>query len=304
MTSITTQNFLTLGDLSPNGIQNLLQRAIELKRLLRQGERKESLRGKMLAMIFECASTRTRLSFASGMAQLGGQSMELGHENSQLARGESIEDTMRVLSQMADGVMARTQSHETLLEMAKYSSIPVINGLSDLCHPCQILADLQTWQEHRGDFQGKTAAWLGDGNNVCHSWIDAARLCDFQLRIASPAGYTPDANLLAAAQGYAVYTNDPKQAADGADLLITDVWTSMGQEGQRQERLQALEPYQVNAGLLSLAKDDALFMHCLPAHRGEEVTAEVIDGPHSVVWDEAGNRLHAQKALLELLLEN
>ncbi|MCW8955309.1 MAG: ornithine carbamoyltransferase, partial [Gammaproteobacteria bacterium] len=217
---------------------------------------------------------------------------------------EPIEDTARVLSSMVDIVMVRTFEHEKIQRFAQYSSVPVINGLTDWVHPCQLLADMQTWMEHRGDISGRTVTYVGDGNNMCHSYINAARQLDFNLNIACPKGYEPDASLVASASDRVNIIHDPKQACKDSDLIVTDVWASMGQEEEQKEREKAFAPFQVNAALMSLANDDALFMHCLPAHREEEVTAEVIDGSQSVVWDEAENRLHAQKALLEFLLNN
>jgi len=297
-----TRHFLTLLDLTPDELRDLITRAGELKSLHRSGALHEPLKHKILAMVFEKSSTRTRMSFEAGMAQLGGQAVFLSPRDTQLGRGEPIEDSARVLSRMSDVIMIRTFEHSKIERFAQYSKVPVINALTDMYHPCQLLADMQTWFELRGDIRGKTAAWIGDGNNMCHSYINAARQFDFELRIAAPAGYTPDAGLLADAGKHAFLTTDPVAAASGADLVVTDVWASMGQEDEQAKRIAAFADYQVNAALMARARDDALFMHCLPAHRGEEVTAEVIDGPQSVVWDEAENRLHAQKALLELLL--
>ena len=297
-----TRHFLTLLDLTPDELRDLITRAGELKSLHRSGALHEPLKHKILAMVFEKSSTRTRMSFEAGMAQLGGQAVFLSPRDTQLGRGEPIEDSARVLSRMSDVIMIRTFEHSKIERFAQYSKVPVINALTDMYHPCQLLADMQTWFELRGDIRGKTAAWIGDGNNMCHSYINAARQFDFELRIAAPAGYTPDAGLLADAGKHALLTTDPVTAASGADLVVTDVWASMGQEDEQAKRIAAFADYQVNAALMARARDDALFMHCLPAHRGEEVTAEVIDGPQSVVWDEAENRLHAQKALLELLL--
>ncbi|OGT65376.1 MAG: ornithine carbamoyltransferase, partial [Gammaproteobacteria bacterium RIFCSPLOWO2_01_FULL_47_190] len=253
-------------------------------------------------MIFEKSSTRTRVSFETAMVQLGGHAIFLSPDDTQLGRGEPVEDTARVLSKMVDGIMIRTFEHAKLKSLAEYSTIPVINGLSDSFHPCQLLADMQTWHEQRGSIQGKAVAWLGDGNNMCHSYITAARLFDFNLRIACPEGYQPDAAILKSSGTHVSISSDPELAARDADLIVTDVWASMGQEAESDTRSEIFRPFQVNAALMSLAKKDALFMHCLPAHRGDEVTAEVIDGLQSVVWEEAGNRLHSQKALLEFLL--
>jgi ornithine carbamoyltransferase len=296
------RHFLTLLDLKPGEGRALLRRAVDLKRMVKTGERYEPLTNRTLAMIFEKSSTRTRVSFETGMAQLGGHALFLSPRDTQLGRGEPIEDSARVLSRMVDAVMIRTFEHEKVELFARHSRVPVINGLTDRFHPCQLLADMQTYFEERGDIRGRTVAWVGDGNNMCHSYINAARLFDFRLRVACPEGFEPDAELLAAAGDRCRLTRDPREAAEGADLVVTDVWASMGQEHEEEQRASSFAGYQVDAGLMAKAGRDALFMHCLPAHRGEEVTAEVIDGPHSVVWEEAENRLHAQKALLELLL--
>lgn len=297
------RHFLALDDLSPDEIRALITRASALKAIQHRGDRHTPLQGKTLGMIFEKASTRTRVSFEVGMAQLGGHALFLSPRDTQLGRGEPIEDTARVLSRMVDVVMIRTFAHVTLERFAAHSRVPVINGLSDDVHPCQLLADLQTYNEHRGDIQGRTVAWIGDGNNMCHSWINAARLLDFQLRIACPTGYAPDARFMTSASKHVSLVEDAKAAAEGADLLVTDVWASMGQEDEQARRAAAFAPFQINQDLMAHAASDALFMHCLPAHRGEEVSAEVLEGPQSVVWDEAENRLHAQKALLEFLLD-
>jgi ornithine carbamoyltransferase len=296
------RHFLSLGDCSPQELQIIIARAIKLKKQLREGGEHLVLKNKVLAMIFEKSSTRTRVSFETAMVQLGGHAIFLSPEDTQLGRGEPVEDTARVLSKMVDGIMIRTFEHEKLKRLAEYSTIPVINGLSDTYHPCQLLADMQTWHEQRGSIQGKAVAWLGDGNNMCHSYITAARLFDFNLRIACPEDYQPDADILKSGGKQVGISNDPELAVRDADLIVTDVWASMGQEAESDTRSEIFRPYQVNAALMSLAKKDALFMHCLPAHRGDEVTADVIDGPQSVVWAEAGNRLHSQKALLEFLL--
>ena len=296
------RHFLSLLDLSPDELQGLLRRSIELKAKLRAGELYQPLRGKVLGMIFEKSSTRTRVSFEAGMSQLGGHALFLSPRDTQLGRGEPIEDTARVLSRMVDIIMIRTYEHEKLESFAAHSQVPVINALTDRCHPCQLLADVQTYIEHRGDIRGRTVAWIGDGNNMCNSYIGAAKQFGFKLNIAAPKGYEPAPEFVACAAGQVEVTNDPSEAARNADLVVTDVWASMGQEEEQTARALAFASFQVDAKLMKLAAKDALFMHCLPAHRGEEVTAEVIDGPQSVVWDEAENRLHAQKALLELLL--
>jgi ornithine carbamoyltransferase len=299
---MNTQHFLTLLDLTPQTLRTLLARAIELKRMQHNGEQHASLRGKVLAMIFEKASTRTRLSFEAGMVQLGGHAIFLSPQDTQIGRGEPIADTARVLARMVDVIMVRTFAHAKAEELAKFSAVPVINGLTDKFYPCQLLADIQTYLEHRGEIKGRTVAWIGDGNNMCNSYINAARQFDFKLNIACPPGYEPVADVVKAAGSRVQITKDPKAAADKADLLVTDVWASMGKEEEQKKRVRDFADYQVDRKLMSLAKADAIFMHCLPAHRGEEVSADVIDGPQSVVWDEAENRLHAQKALLEYLL--
>jgi ornithine carbamoyltransferase len=299
---MSVRHFLTLLDLSEDELQQLIERAIELKRWQRQGRLYEPLKNRMLAMVFEKSSTRTRVSFETGMAQLGGHAMFLSPRDTQFGRGEPLEDSARVLSRMVDAIMVRTFEHEKIELFAEYSACPVINALTDRYHPCQLLADMQTWCEQRGEIRGATVAFLGDGNNMCHSYINAACRFDFQLHIATPADYRPDSAVVAAAGSRVKLFDQPMEAAAGADLVVTDVWASMGQEDEQREREQVFAPYQVNSELMRHAAKDALFMHCLPAHRGEEVTAEVIDGRQSVVWDEAENRLHAQKALLEFLL--
>ncbi|MEX0372135.1 ornithine carbamoyltransferase [Spiribacter roseus] len=293
------RHFLTLADIDAETLETLLRRAAELRALHHDGSLHEPLRGRVLGMIFEKSSTRTRVSFEAGMAQLGGSALFLSPRDTQLGRGEPIEDTARVLSGMVDAVMIRTFDHSTVERFAGASRVPVINGLTDDHHPCQLLADLQTWQAHRGELQGRTVAWMGDGNNMCRSWMQAAEMMDFRLAIGAPSAYAPE--------DLADYPNsrhetDPQAAAEGADLVVTDVWASMGMEDERQTRLEDFAAYQVNEALMAAAGEQALFMHCLPAHRGEEVTADVIDGPRSVVWEEAENRLHAQKALLEWLV--
>lgn len=299
---MSLRHFLTLSDCTINELHYLIRRAIELKSRRAQGVAFTPLAGKQLAMIFEKSSTRTRVSFEAGINQLGGNAIFLSPRDTQLGRGEPIEDTTRVLSRMVDIIMIRTFAHEIVETIAKYSSVPVINGLTDLSHPCQLLADMQTYFEHRGDIAGKTVAWIGDGNNMCNSYIEAAELFGFELRICSPAEFVPANELIAASKAQISLVADPMDAAKGAHLLVTDVWASMGQEQEQQRRQLAFANHQINAKTMSVADPDAIFMHCLPAHRGEEVTAEVIDGAQSVVWDEAENRLHAQKALMEFLL--
>lgn len=296
------RHFLTVADLSAGELRALLARAAELKEAWRTRRMSASLPGRTLAMIFEKSSTRTRVSFEAAMAHLGGHAIFLSPGDSQIGRGEPPEDTARVLSRMVDAVMVRTHGHDRLTRFAAAASIPVINGLTDLHHPCQLLADMQAYFEVRGDIRGRCVAWIGDGNNMCNSYVETATLLDFELRIACPDGYRPDADVLAAAGARACVVTDPVAAVRNADLVVTDVWASMGQEAESAARRDVFAPYRVSADLMAAARPEALFMHCLPAHRGEEVSADVIDGPQSVVWEEAGNRLHAQKALLEFLL--
>lgn len=299
---MTVRHFLSLMDCTQAELVSLIKRGIELKSLHAQGVIYEPLKNRVLAMIFEKASTRTRVSFEAGMIQLGGQAIFLSPRDTQLGRGEPIEDSARVLSSMCDAVMIRTFDHADLETFAQYSRVPVINGLSDDLHPCQLLADMQTYLEHRGSIQGKTVAWVGDGNNMCNTFIQAAMQFDFQLRIACPEGYDPDPQFLAQAGDRVSVMRDPKEAVRGAHLINTDVWASMGQEDEAEARLKRFAPYQVTPALLDLADEQVLFMHCLPAHRGEEVSSELMEDPRSVVWDQAENRLHAQKALVEFLL--
>ncbi len=296
------RHFLTLNDLSREELLALLKRASELKVLQRNGTAHGALTGKVMAMIFAKSSTRTRVSFEAGMTQLGGSAMFLSPNDTQMGRGEPISDTAKVISSMVDIVMIRTFAHADVELFATHSSVPVINALTDDYHPCQLLADMQTWIEHRGDVQGKTVCWLGDGNNMCQSYINAAKILGFHLKIACPEGFEPSAELMDKAQGYATIEHDPRRASEGAHLLVTDVWASMGQEDEARMREQALSNYQLNQELLDLADTEALYFHCLPAHRGEEITADLMDNPKSVIWDEAENRLHAQKALIEFLL--
>ena len=297
-----TRHFLTLRDFSSDELKTLIQRAIAMKTAWKSGDRDyQPLKNQTLAMIFEKSSTRTRVSFETGMTQLGGHAMFLSSADTQLGRGEPIQDSARVISSMTDIIMIRTFAHEIVETFAEYSSVPIINALTDGYHPCQLLADMMTYQEHRGDIKGKTVTYVGDGNNMCHSWMNAARQFGFHLNIACPANYTPDAELSEELSDQITIFQDLKAAVDGSSLITTDVWASMGQEEEQKIREKAFAPFQVNAEIMSLANDDAVFMHCLPAHREEEVTAEVLEGAQSVVWDEAENRLHAQKALLEAL---
>lgn len=298
------RHFLTLKDLSSDELNDLVLRAIELKRMHKAGEEYQPLKNKVLGMIFEKSSTRTRVSFESAMIQFGGGSIFLSPNDTQLGRGEPIEDSARVISSMVDAVMIRTFEHSKVETFAKYSSVPVINALTDDYHPCQLLADIQTYVEHRGSIKGKTVTWVGDGNNMCHSYINAAEQFGFSLNIATPAGYEPDASIIKNSNANLNLFSDTLSAVEGVDLVVTDVWASMGQEEEQRKREQAFASFQVNDEVMAAANKDALFMHCLPAHRDEEVTADVIDGKQSVVWDEAENRLHAQKALLEFLFNN
>ncbi|OZG70654.1 ornithine carbamoyltransferase [Hahella sp. CCB-MM4] len=299
---MSSRHFLTLGDLTQDELGSIINRAIKLKQDHRQGVQYMPFTGKVLGMIFEKSSTRTRVSFEAGMSQFGGSAIFLSPRDTQLGRGEPIEDSARVLSSMVDIIMIRTFEHSKLETFAKYSSCPVINALTDDYHPCQLLADVQTYVEHRGSIQGKTVSWIGDGNNMCNSYINAARQFDFNLVVACPEGYEPMQALVDANQDRVTIVRDPAEAARKSDLIVTDVWASMGQEEEQKQREQAFADYQVTTKLMDLANPDALFMHCLPAHRGEEVSHEMMDDPRAVVWDEAENRLHAQKALMEFLM--
>jgi len=297
-----TRHFLTLLDFSPAELQHIIQRAIAMKQEHRSGDDQRTFPGKVLGMIFAKSSTRTRVSFEAGMAQLGGHAMFLSPQDTQLGRGEPVEDSARVISSMVDLVMIRTFGHDIVERFAAHSSVPVINALTDDYHPCQLLADMQTWVEQRGSIAGKRVCWVGDGNNMCQSYINAARQFDFELSIACPPGFEPDAQLLASNSDRVHIEHDPAAAAAGTDLVVTDVWASMGQESEQRERAALFAPYQVNAELMSSAASGALYMHCLPAHRGEEISAELMDATDTVIWEEAENRLHAQKALMETLL--
>jgi ornithine carbamoyltransferase len=294
------RHFISLLDLSGDELRSLINRAIVLK--INRDPDYQPLKGQVLAMIFEKSSTRTRISFESGMSHFGGSALFLSPRDTQLGRGEPLQDSARVISSMVDCIMLRTDKHETVTTFAQYSSVPVINGLTDLQHPCQLLADMQTYFEHRGDIKGKTVTWIGDGNNMCHSYIHAAMRLGFMLNIACPKDYQPLESIVEAAGECIRFFDTPLAAARNSDLVVTDVWASMGQEEEQKQRELAFKDYQVNAEVMKAANDDALFMHCLPAHRGEEVSTDVIDGIQSVIFDEAENRLHAQKALLEFLL--
>jgi len=299
------RHFLRLTEYSREELLAVLTLAQDLKARQQRGEPHELLAGKSLAMLFEKSSTRTRVSFEVGMFQLGGHALFLSPRDTQIGRGEPVQDTARVLSRYVDAVMVRTYSQELLEELAKWSSVPVINGLTDLLHPCQVMADLLTVLERRGSLEGVRVAWVGDGNNMAHSWINAALVLGFGLRLACPEGYRPDAEVLAAAKEAGADVKvvaDPLEAARGAHVVTTDVWASMGQEGEQEARARAFRGYCVDARAMAAADPSAIFLHCLPAHRGEEVSAEVLEGPRSAVWDEAENRLHVQKAILVTLL--
>jgi ornithine carbamoyltransferase len=295
------RDFLAIPDFSAQELGDLFQLADSMRR----GQYAEHpLAGKSLGMIFMKSSTRTRVSFEVGTWQLGGHALFLSPRDIQLGRGEPIADTARVLSRYVDGIMIRTFSHAEVEELAKYADVPVINGLTDLLHPCQVLADLLTVRQHLGGWEGKRVAWIGDGNNMANSWINAAYRLGFELRLACPEGYDPDPTILARAQTTAIVSvvRDPAEAVDGANVVNTDVWASMGQEEEQERRVRAFAGFSVTATLMAKAKRDAIFLHCLPAHRGEEVAADVIDGPQSRVWDEAENRLHVQKAVMAVLM--
>ena len=297
-------NFINFDQFSQNDLQGIIDRAISLKKEHKSGLINETLKNKTLAMIFDKSSTRTRVSFEAGMTQLGGQSLFLSEKDIQLGRGEPITDSAIVISSMVDAIMLRMSSHEDIVEFSKHSSKPVINALSDESHPCQILADLMTYQEHRGSIKGKKIAWIGDGCNVCQTYMQAAAIFDFDLSIATPPGYGPSVDFIEKYKTNISYFENPSDACRGADLIVTDVWTSMGQELEIKQREAAFKGFQVDQKLMGRAKDNAIFMHCLPAYRGKEVSAEVIDGEQSVVWSEAENRLHVQKSLLLYLIKD
>ena len=301
---MAARHFLTLNDMTTTELEDLVDHGSKLRNERRRGMTRDSLKNRVLAMIFEKSSTRTRVSFEAGMTQLGGSALFLSPRDTQLGRGEPIEDSAIVISSMVDAVMIRTFAHETVERFAAASSVPVINALTDEFHPCQLLADMQTYREHRGSIRGATVAWIGDGTNMCHSYINAAAQFDFHLNVACPEGYEPAEALLEAHRDRVTLVRDPADAARNAHLLVTDVWASMGQEDEQKSRERAFRDYQINPGLLAVADKDAVFMHCLPAHRGEEVSADMLEHPSSLVWDEAENRLHAQKALLEFLILN
>jgi len=301
---MSTRHFLTLLDLSKKELADLIDRAVELKALHQQESDSSPFPNKVLGMVFEKSSTRTRISFEAGMTHLGGSAIFLSSRDTQLGRGEPIEDSARVMSRMVDLIMVRTFEHEKIQRFAEYSKVPVINALTDDYHPCQLLADMQTFMEHRGNIEGKTVTWVGDGNNMCNSYINAARQFNFELKIACPEGFDPMSSLLADNKDRVQVMRDPIAATRDSDLVITDTWASMGQEDEKRAREEAFAGFQVNHELMTYAHNDALFMHCLPAYRDLEVSAKLLDDKDSVVWDEAENRLHAQKALMEFLLES
>ena len=299
---MSIKHFLTLDSLNRKELEAIINRALELKAQTKRREFEATLNNRVLGMIFEKSSTRTRVSFETGMTQLGGHAIYLAPTGSQIGRGEPLKDTARVLSKMVDCIMLRTFEHEKLEEFSSYSDVPVINGLSDSFHPCQLLADLLTYIEARGSIENKNVVWLGDGNNMCHSYMNAARIFNFQFIVSCPKEFVPNSKIFESSKRNTSIEHDPYKAVDGADLIVTDVWASMGKEDEQKDRKEKFMKYQVNSEIMSCAKDNALFMHCLPAHRGEEVTEDVLEGSQSIVWEEAGNRLHSQKALLEFLL--
>jgi ornithine carbamoyltransferase len=300
------RDFLALSQFSRDELDNIFGLTAELKLRQKQGVEHQLLKGKSVALIFEKSSTRTRISFEVGVYQLGGQPLFISSGTSQMGRGEPIKDTARVMARYCDGVMIRTYGQEIVEEFADYSAVPVINGLTDKFHPCQIMADIFTVMEHKGRYEGLRYAWVGDGNNMANTWIEAAAIFGFELRLACPKGYEPDAGVLAWAEkkgAKLLLTTDPKEAVEGADVVNTDVWASMGQEAEQQEREKAFSGYCLDEQLMRLAKPDSLVLHCLPAHRGEEISDSVIEGKNSVVWDEAENRLHVQKAIMASLIK-
>lgn len=301
---MAARHFLTLSDMTTAELEDVLDHASRLRKEWRNGQTRDTLKNRVLAMIFEKSSTRTRVSFEAGMTQLGGTAMFLSSRDTQLGRGEPVEDSAIVISSMVDAVMIRTFGHDTVERFAAASSKPVINALTDDYHPCQLMADMQTYRELRGSIKGATVAWIGDGNNMCHSYMNAAEKFGFHLNIACPEGYEPSSQLMEQHADRITLVRTPEEAARGANLLATDVWASMGQEDEQKAREKAFTSYQINPALMTLADKDALFLHCLPAHRGEEVSADMMEHPASAVWHAAENRLHAQKALLEFLILN
>ena len=301
---MSLRHFLTLSDLSKQELETLIKRASELRKMQHAGEIYQPVVGRTLGMIFEKSSTRTRISFETGMGQFGGSAIFLSPNDTQLGRGEPLEDSARVISSMVDIIMIRTFGHEKVETFAKYSSVPIINALTDDFHPCQLLADMQTFYEHRGSIENKTVTWVGDGNNMCASFMQAASQFGFELRVAAPYGFEPDPKLMERFSHCVSLVEDVQDAAKDSHLIVTDVWASMGQESEQNTRARRFAPYQVTPSLLDKADPDVVFMHCLPAHRGEEISHDMLDDPRSVVWDEAENRLHAQKALMEFLLKD
>ncbi|MGP5058349.1 ornithine carbamoyltransferase [Psychrobacter celer] len=301
---MSLRHFLTLSDLSKQELETLIKRASELRKMQHAGEIYQPFVGRTLGMIFEKSSTRTRISFETGMGQFGGSAIFLSPNDTQLGRGEPLEDSARVISSMVDIIMIRTFGHEKVETFAKYSSVPIINALTDEFHPCQLLADMQTFYEHRGSIENKTVTWVGDGNNMCASFMQAASQFGFELRVAAPYGFEPDPKLMERFSHCVSLVEDVQDAAKDSHLIVTDVWASMGQESEQNTRARRFAPYQVTPSLLDKADPDVVFMHCLPAHRGEEISHDMLDDPRSVVWHEAENRLHAQKALMEFLLKD
>ena len=299
-----TRHFISLLDLSTDELLSVLDRADELKKEVKAGQASQVMQGKTLALLFDKSSTRTRVSFEAGMNQMGGSALFLSPVDAQVGRGEPIEDTARVISSMVDIIAIRTGSHGNIIRFAEYSRVPVINALTNFNHPCQLLADMMTVREKLGRVNDIEVAYIGDGNNMCHSWMIAARQFDFNIKIAVPEGFEPEADLLQACKDKVTLTDQPLEAIRDVDVVVTDTWISMGQEDEKQQRKQAFEGYTVDAKLMENASPDAIFLHCLPAYRGYEVTEDVLDGPQSAVWDEAENRLHAQKALIEFLLKD
>ena len=301
---MSLRHFLTLSDLTKQELEILIKRASELRKMQHAGEIYQPFVGRTLGMIFEKSSTRTRISFETGMGQFGGSAIFLSPNDTQLGRGEPLEDSARVISSMVDIIMIRTFGHEKVETFAKYSSVPIINALTDDFHPCQLLADMQTYYEHRGSIENKIVTWVGDGNNMCASFMQAANQFGFELRVAAPYGFEPDAALMERFSHCVSLVENVQDAAKDSNLIVTDVWASMGQESEQNTRARRFAPYQVTPSLLDKADPEVVFMHCLPAHRGEEISHDMLDDPRSVVWDEAENRLHAQKALMEFLLKD
>lgn len=301
---MSVRHFLTFMDLSKQELHQIIARASELRKMQHAGEVYQPFVGRTLGMIFEKSSTRTRISFETGMGQFGGHAIFLSPRDTQLGRGEPIEDSARVISSMVDIIMIRTFEHSIVEKFAEYSSVPIINALTDDFHPCQLLADIQTFNEHRGSIAGKTVTWVGDGNNMCSSFMEAAHQFDFELRITAPYGFEPNIDLVKKYSHCVSLVEDVNEAVKGSHLIATDVWASMGQEQEQNTRAKRFSHYQVSRSLLDRADPDVLFMHCLPAHRGEEISYDLLDDPRAVVWDEAENRLHAQKALIEFLLKD